>query len=111
MASNDRSSRSGALIQFLSFDGCPLAAAAQAALEQALQACGRSAGHYELIDVLDPATPESLARWGSPTILVNGEDVSGQAKGDGVSCRIYDTSDQVPTAETIIAAIRKSARA
>ena len=64
------------------------------------------ASHYELIDVLDPATPTSLASWGSPTILVNGKDVTGYTRGDGVGCRIYDTSDQVPSAETIAAAIR-----
>lgn len=109
MASNDSSSKSAPLIQFLSFDGCPLADAAQVALDRALLACGLTAGNYELIDVLDPETPESLVRWGSPTILVNGEDVTGQARSDGVGCRIYDTPEQVPTAESIIAAIRKSA--
>ena len=109
MASKDGKSISEPLIQFLSFDGCPLAEAAQAVLERALRACGINTGHYEVVDILDPATPESLTTWGSPTILVNGEDVTGQGRSDGVGCRIYDTPDQVPTAETIITAIRKSA--
>lgn len=108
MASDESSSTVTPLIQFLSFDGCPLAEAAQAALEHALQVCGMNASHYELIDVLDPATSASLTSWGSPTILVNGEDVTGHASGDGVGCRIYDTSDQIPTAEAIAAAIEKS---
>jgi len=92
----------------LSFDGCPLADAARGALENALHICGLSVNQYETIDVLDPTTPASLASWGSPTVLVNGEDVTGHKKGDGVGCRIYDTSDQVPTAQTIAAAIQKA---
>lgn len=95
-------------IQFLSFEGCPLASAAKTALELALDTCGMDRGGYEFIDVLDPETPANLAIWGSPTILVNGKDVTGNSGGDGVACRIYDTPDQVPTAEAIIAAIRKS---
>lgn len=61
---------------------------------------------YEVIDILDPATPTGLARWGSPTILVDGEDVAEQSRGDGIGCRIYDTPAGVPSAETIAAAIR-----
>ena len=67
-----------------------------------------SIDQYNLIDVLDPATPSSLTGWGSPTILVNGKDVTGHARGDGVGCRIYDTSTRVPTADTIAAAIQES---
>lgn len=111
MGRNDGKMNSVPLIQLLSFDGCPLAEAAQAVLERALQECGLSTGHYEVVDVLDPETPQSLSTWGSPTILVNGEDVTAQGRGDGVGCRIYDTPDQVPTAETIIVAIQKSAEA
>lgn len=111
MTGNDSGSKSTPRIQFLSFDGCPLSGAARASLERALRRCGMSAGDYEPVDVLDPATPANLAKWGSPTILVNGEDVSGQASGDGVGCRIYDTPDRVPAPETITAAIRKSVRA
>lgn len=93
-------------IQFLWFDGCPLADATRAALEQAMEIENLARGHYESVDLLDPATPESLAGWGSPTILVNGRDVTGQPRGDGVGCRLYDTGDRVPSAETIAAAIR-----
>ncbi|MFQ5609662.1 MAG: hypothetical protein ACE5F8_05265 [Woeseiaceae bacterium] len=107
MASSDGRPKATPLIQFLSFDGCPLAEAALAALEAALETCGMNGKEYDLVDVLDPATPASLASWGSPTILVNGKDVTGQAPGDGVGCRVYDTSDQVPTVESIAAAIRR----
>lgn len=93
-------------IQFLYFDGCPLADAAQAVLERALLSCGLQKGHYETVNVLDPKTPEKLARWGSPTILVDGQDVSGHVQGDGVGCRLYNTPDQVPTLEMIATAIK-----
>jgi hypothetical protein len=69
-----------------------------------------SAGMYERIDVVGTLTPNSLRGWGSPTILVNGDDVAGQARGDGVGCRIYDTSNRVPSAAMIAAAIRNSIR-
>ena len=88
-------------VQFLAFDGCPLADAARANLEQALTDCGISG--YRAVDLLDPATPEDLKGWGSPTILVNGMDVGGQDKGNGVGCRIYPGADKVPSAAEIAA--------
>ena len=91
-------------VQFLAFDGCPLAGPARANLEKALADCGMSG--YEDIDILDPGTPDDLPGWGSPTILVNGVDVSGQPKGDSVSCRVYPGPDRVPSSTTIAASIR-----
>ena len=94
-------------VQFLAFDGCPLADAARANLEQALVEC--EIGGYEEIDILESGTPDDLPGWGSPTILVNGADVTGQPKGDSVSCRVYSGIDRVPETESIVASI-KSAR-
>jgi len=91
-------------IQFLAFDGCPLAEAAKADLERALSDCGITG--YRTVDILDPATPEELRGWGSPTILVNGVDVGGQGKGDGVGCRVYPGAERVPSASAIAAKIR-----
>ena len=91
-------------VQFLAFDDCPLADAAKTNLEKALADCGLSG--YEEIDILGPDTPDDLPGWGSPTILVNGVDVSGQPKGDSVSCRVYPGSDSVPSSTTIAASIR-----
>ena len=93
-------------IQFLAFDGCPLADAARSALESALLDCGLAIDQYDVINILDPSTPTDLASWGSPSILVNGHDVTGEIPGDGVGCRLYDTPNQVPTIETIATAIR-----
>ena len=50
-------------IQFLTFDGCPLAPAAQEVLEKALVQCGLK-GRYEVVDIFDAATPARLLAWG-----------------------------------------------
>jgi hypothetical protein len=86
-------------IQLLIFDGCPLADAARRSLQTALDSLELS--EFEEIDLLDSATPDELKGWGSPTILINGVDVAGAARGAGVGCRVYDTPDRVPTPETI----------
>jgi len=57
---------------------------------------------------LDPASPEDLRGWGSPTILVNGADVTGQPKGNSVSCRVYNTPGGVPDVQCIIDCLEKS---
>ena len=93
-------------IQFLAFSGCPLADPARDNLKSALSSCGLSS--YEDIDILDPASPEDLRGWGSPTILVNGADVTGQPKGNSVSCRVYNTPGGVPDVQCIIDCLEKS---
>ena len=93
-------------VQLLAFDGCPLAAPARANLEKALADCGMR--DYQDIDILDPATPDDLPGWGSPTILVDGVDVTGQPKGDSVSCRVYPGSDRVPDPASIVTSIESA---
>lgn len=93
-------------VQLLVFDGCPLAEPARKNLKQALAVCGME--EFEEIDILDSASPEELRGWGSPTILVNGLDVSGHPKGDCESCRIYGTPDGVPEVQTIVSELRKN---
>ncbi len=95
-------------IQFLTFEGCPLTDAARAELERALAECGIR--DYEEIDILDPDAPEELRGWGSPTILVKGQDVAGQTKGNSASCRIYPGRKRVPDAATIASSIEAAAR-
>ena len=74
------------------------------ALDEAIAESGVAG--YEEIDILDPDTPEDLRGWGSPTILVNGADVTGNAKGEGAGCRIYTTESRVPEAELIVERIK-----
>ena len=93
-------------VQFLAFDGCPLAGAAREALDAAMAELGLAG--YEEIDILDPATANDLRGWGSPTILVNGVDVTGSAKGGGAGCRIYATASRVPETSLIVERIRQA---
>ena len=74
-------------VQFLSFAGCPLERQARTELEKALAECGLD--RYENVDIMAEQTVEELKSWGSPTILVNGKDVTGHQGGDGVGCRVY----------------------
>ena len=92
-------------VQLLVFEGCPLAEPARNNLKEALAVCDIK--DFEEIDILDSASPEELRGWGSPTILVNGLDVSGHPKGDSASCRIYDTEDGAPDVKTIVNELRK----
>ncbi len=92
-------------VQLLVFQGCPLADAARASLKEALAALG--IGAYEEIDLRDAATPTELRGWGSPTILVDGEDIAAGVKGDGVCCRVHPGRNQVPTPRQIAAAIER----
>ena len=93
-------------VQFLAFDGCPLADTARAALNEALtESCLEG---FEEIDILDPDTPDELRRWGSPTILVNGADVAGNVRGEGVGCRIYATDTRVPSSAVIVERINEA---
>ena len=46
-------------------------------------------GRIEEIDTSAPDTAAPLRDWGSPTILLNGEDVGGEKEPAGRSCRLY----------------------
>lgn len=98
-------------IQLITFPGCPNATAARAALDQALAAAG-IADRIEEVNTSSPETPESLRGWGSPTILLNGEDVGGQAAPTGPSCRLYsDEHGKVhgaPPASLLTAAVLRA---
>jgi len=59
-----------------------------------------------------PDSPPRVRRYGSPTILVDGEDVSGAVPGEGnASCRLYADSSgdlsRVPPVEVITTALLK----
>jgi hypothetical protein len=62
----------------------------------------------------DPVSPGYVQHYGSPTILINGQDVAGVAPGeDASSCRIYQHAGGkitgVPTVEEITAALAATA--
>lgn len=91
-------------IQFLAFEGCPLAQGTRRVLENALTECGLR--DYEEVNLLDPETPEELRAWGSPTILINGRDATGAPRGDTIGCRVYPTANRLPDRTTIVTTIK-----
>src|SRR5258708_33525736 len=68
---------------------CPNLPAARVALREALEREGLEPQWVEY-DRAAPGTPAPLLRFGSPTILVDGVDVAGEAGGAAAaSCRVY----------------------
>ena len=97
-------------IEFLSFKGCPLAPLALIQLVQAIdQLHDRTTILLKQVDLLHPTTLDSMKRWGSPTILLNGREVSGDEPGDANNCRIYSGPGGVLSKQDIVAALNKEA--
>ena len=85
-------------VQLLHFHGCPNVDAARSALRGALAAEALEVP-IEEIDVEDPAAPAWARGWGSPTILIDGQDVAGQQPSGSACCRLYE--DGAPTVDAI----------
>ncbi len=88
---------------------CPNAEAARKRLAEALVGVGLPATWTEW-ERSDPAAPEYTQRLGSPTILVDGADVSGTPSEVGASsCRVYRAPDGslsgVPSLGVIVAGL------
>jgi copper chaperone CopZ len=85
-------------IQLLHFEGCPNVDAARTALRSALTA-ERLDVPIDEIDVEHQNAPEWARGWGSPTILIDGKDVSGQERSSASACRLY--AGGAPSVDTI----------
>jgi len=89
--------------------GCPNAEPARAALDRALASVGLSA-EIEKVQAYGPTSPDSLRRWGSPTILIDGVDVAG-GRPTGPACRVYEEGGAtrgVPPDATIRGALERA---
>jgi hypothetical protein len=90
-------------IELIYFDGCPNAEGARVNLGEALGALGLAAEWREW-EQGDPQAPLYVKRHGSPTVLVNGRDVTGATVGvGGAACR----ADGAPSVDTISAALEE----
>ncbi len=86
-------------VELVYFEGCPNAVTARENIRAAVRVLGQSL-EWEERDLMDPSTPESFKRYGSPTVLVDGEDVTGVQAGNGaMACR----ADGAPGVELIAA--------
>jgi len=92
---------------------CPHHPAAMAELRNILAVERISAAISEVL-VADPRMAEALQFPGSPTIRINGRDISGESalQQHAVCCRLYPGEKQpgVPPAEMIHRAVREATR-
>lgn len=69
--------------------------------------------HWSEWETGRPETPERVRGYGSPTILVDGEDVAGETGNEAACCRVYADSESankgVPPLARIAAALRTAA--
>ena len=98
-------------VQLITFSGCPSASPTRSLLGRVIADAGIVA-IIEEVDTLSPDAPASLREWGSPTILLNGEDVGGERKPTGPSCRLYRGEDGrtygVPSMSILSAALKRA---
>jgi mercuric ion transport protein len=94
-------------IELLYFQGCPNLEAARGALRQALAAERVDAGVVE-IDLEAADSPEWARGWGSPTILIDGNELTGATPSSGATCRLYEAG--APTVDEIRAGVRAARR-
>ena len=91
---------------------CPNIAAARTQLLRAFAAAGL-APYWQEWELHSPVAPEHVRGYGSPTILVEGRDVSGGLPvGDDDCCRVYTQDDGryqgVPPQSDIVHALRSA---
>ena len=74
-------------IELVYFEGCPNASQAREHIRAAVEASGRSLEWSEW-DLMAESTPEDFRRYGSPTVLIGGQDVTGEgAAAAAMACR------------------------
>jgi hypothetical protein len=84
-------------IELIYFDGCPNAEPARANLREALVTLDLATDWQEW-EQGDPASPPHAKQYGSPTVLVNGRDITGVEAGVAApACR----ADGAPSIDAI----------
>ena len=88
-------------IELIYFEGCPNTEPARANLRRALETLNL-AFEWQEWEQGDPRAPEYVRQYGSPTVLLNGRDVTGVEPGlGGAACR----ADGAPSVDVIKAAV------
>jgi hypothetical protein len=87
---------------------CPNVEAARQALREALRIAGLPGGWQEW-DRNDPESPDRVRGYGSPTVLIDGQDITGAAPTGANACRVYAQGDGgfagTPPVTTLVAAL------
>lgn len=99
-------------VELIYFCECPNISLARERLLQAFAATGITPQWQEW-ERNDPTSPAHARAYGSPTVLVNGRDVTGMepSSGSASACRVYtyasSATDGAPNVDAIAAALRK----
>jgi hypothetical protein len=91
---------------------CPNVDLARGRLAKALSARGRPAVWTEW-NRESPEAPSHVRQYGSPTVLVDGQDVSASLASAADSCRVYasdDGFDRAPSVSSLVEALGGSGR-
>jgi hypothetical protein len=84
-------------IHFVYFQGCPIAPEARLALSAAVEKLGLDCRIVD-VDTVHAAANDPMAHYPSPTFLVNGRELFGNAQGEASCCRIYPAGSLEPRA-------------
>ena len=89
-------------IELVYFEGCPNALTARENIRAAVAAAFSGPVEWSEWDLMADSTPERFKRHGSPTVLVDGHDVTGDGPGnDALACR----ADGAPSVAVIVASL------
>jgi uncharacterized Zn-binding protein involved in type VI secretion len=96
------------IVELLFAGDCPNVDAARGRLQQAFTEIAEPAIWRE-IRIDDPASPDHVRAFGSPTVLVNGVDIAERGS-TAPCCRLYEGADGtllgVPPLEKLVAALQ-----
>lgn len=83
---------------------CPNVGEARSNLRRALAKAALPAAWRE-VDLDAESAPPEWRAFGSPTVLVDGVDVCGEAPAEGATCRVYGEGSRAPSIGAIAAAV------
>jgi hypothetical protein len=101
-------------VELLWWEGCPSTEAALAELRAALADVGLGAVDVRVTEIKTDADAEAAGFIGSPTILIDGDDLVPAADGEiaAWSCRVYQRRDgrvsPIPDPEDMREALRRA---
>lgn len=95
-------------IELVYFEGCPNAGQARENIRAAVAEAFDEPVDWAEWDLLADSTPDDFKRYGSPTVLVDGHDVTGDGTGNSaMACR----ADGAPSTATILDRLRATSTA
>ena len=84
----DRSMGTRPKIELVYFDGCPNAVKAREHIREAVKTTLTESLEWTEWNLMEESTPDDFKRYGSPTVLVDGHDVTGDGPGNNaIACR------------------------